>query len=305
MRVTVIINQGSGAVRTAKGEALAERVRQAFRAQGVDADIRTSAPEGLAAALERAVAEGADALVAGGGDGTISRAAGAVVAAGMTLGVLPLGTLNHFARDAGIPLDLDSAVAAIAAGHFRKVDVADVNGRVFVNTSSVGLYPMMVDAREAQQKRLGRSKRVAMLVASLRALRHFSRKRLSIRIAGREATIETPLLFVGNNRYDTNLLALGARARLDGGELCLYAPLARTRLHFLGLALRGLIGRIDQQRDFIALDGIAEAEIVAAAAALKVSTDGETTLMATPLRYRIHPGALRLLVPPAGEAAAR
>jgi diacylglycerol kinase family enzyme len=247
--------------------------------------------------FERAAAEGADALVAGGGDGTVSHAAGAALAAGMTLGVIPLGTLNHFARDAGIPLDLDLAVAAIAAGHVRRVDAAEVNGRIFVNTSSVGLYPMMVDEREAQRRKLGRSKRLAMLVASLRALRHFNRKRLSIRIESREATIETPLLFVGNNRYDTRLTTLGARARLDGGELCLYAPLARTRLHFLGLAMRGLFGRLDQQRDFVALDGISEAEIAAGATALKVSTDGETNLMATPLRYRIHPGALRLLVP--------
>jgi diacylglycerol kinase family enzyme len=142
--------------------------------------------------------------------------------------VLPLGTLNHFAKDAGIPLDLDEAVATIAAGNVRQVDVAEVNDRIFINNSSVGLYPMMVSSREAQQRQLGRSKRLAMLVASLRALRNFKRRHLSIRIAGREEMIETPLLFVGNNRYATSLTTLSGRARLDGGELCIYAPLART-----------------------------------------------------------------------------
>lgn len=297
MRVTAIINKGGGAMQGAKGEALLERVEQAFIAHGIEADIRTCAPQGLTALFEEAAAGGADALVAGGGDGTISCAAAAAIRSGVTLGVLPLGTLNHFAKDAGIPLDLDEAVAAISAGHTRQVDVADVNDRIFINNSSVGLYPMMVSSREAQQRQLGRSKRLAMLVASLRALRNFKRRRLSIRIAGREEMIDTPLLFVGNNRYETSLTTLRGRARLDGGELCIYAPLARTPAHFLGLALRGLFGRLDQQRDFIALDGIAEAEINSSASMLKVSTDGETNSMETPLRYRIHAGALRLLAP--------
>jgi diacylglycerol kinase family enzyme len=292
MRVKAIVNsQAQGAAATI------EPLAQAFRAHGIEAETRLVAPSDLAAAFEQAARGGADALVAGGGDGTVRSAAAVAVEADLVLGVLPLGTFNHFARDARIPLDLDAAVAVIAAGKERRVDVGEVNGRLFLNNSSVGLYPMMVRERDRQRRHLGRSKRLAMLVASLRALRHFGRHQLAIRLADREAPVETPLLFVGNNRYETRLTTLGGRERIDGGELCLYAPLVRSPLHFLGLALRGLVGRLDQQRDFIALDGMKDVAIAAHTPSLVVSTDGESERMETPLRYRIRPGALRLLSP--------
>jgi diacylglycerol kinase family enzyme len=295
----VILNRGGGSF----GGDKAEQLRALFGGHGVEAEIRLVPPAEVSEAFaEAAAAAGLDAVVAGGGDGTISCAAGALAGGERPLGILALGTLNHFARDAGLPAELEQAVAVIAGGAVRAVDVAEVNGRVFVNNSAVGLYPMMVREREAQQRRLGRSKRLAMLVASLRALYRFSRRRLTIRVAGGQAPIETPLLFVGNNRYETTLLTLGRREAIDRGELCLYAPLARSRLHFLGLALRALIGRLDQQRDFVSLDGIAEAEIHSGRPFLAVSMDGEAQTLETPLRYRIRPGALRLLVPGA-EAA--
>lgn len=137
-----------------------------------------------------------------------------------------------------------------------------------------------------------------MLVASLRALYRFSGHRLAIRIAGIEAPIETPLLFVGNNRYETSLLTLGRREAIDRGELCLYAPLARSRLYFIGLALRGLFGRLDQVSDFVNLDGLEAVEVHSRRPILAVSTDGETRILEAPLRYRVRPGALQLLVPP-------
>ena len=202
-----------------------------------------------------------------------------------------MGTRNHFARDAGIPLDAEQAVAAISAGHRREVDLGEVNGRVFVNNSAVGLYPDMVRFRDETQARTGRSKRLAMLSARLRALRSFRRRRLWISAAGLEAPLRTPLLFVGNNRYQVNLMALGRREALDGGELCLYAIRARNRLHLIGAGLRGLFGKLDQQRDFLTLY-VPELEIAANLPALTVALDGETLTLATPLRYRIRPRAL-------------
>jgi diacylglycerol kinase family enzyme len=300
LKVRVIVNRGGGSF----SDEGAERMKGLFDENGVTADVRMVAPDALAAAFaEAAAAPGLDAVVAAGGDGTVSAAAAALADGGRPLGVLPLGTLNHFARDAGLPSDLGEAVAAIAGGRTRPVDLAEVNGRIFVNNSAVGLYPIMVRAREAQQRSLGRSKRLAMLVASLRALYRFSRRRLTIRIGGRQAPIETPLLFIGNNRYETSLLTLGRRIALDRGELCLYAPLARSRLHFIALGLRSLAGRLDQVRDFVNLDGLAQVEVEAARPSLAVSLDGETLMLETPLRYRIRPGALTLLVPvedPAG-----
>ena len=135
-----------------------------------------------------------------------------------------------------------------------------MNGGVFVNNSSVGLYPDMVRLREAQQERIGRGKRLAMLSASLASLRHFRRHRLWISAPGLEAPVRTPLLFVGNNRYQVNLFALGQRERLDEGELCLYAIRARSRAHLFWAGIRGIFGRLDQQRDFVTAY-VTEAEI--------------------------------------------
>lgn len=294
MRVRVIVNRGGGSF----SEEAGEKLKGLFAHHGVEADIRLVAPDALAQAFaDAASAEGLDAVVAAGGDGTVSAAAAAMADGNRPLGVLPLGTLNHFARDAGLPAGLDEAVAAIVTGRPKPVDIAEVNGFVFVNNSAVGLYPQMVLQREAQQRTLGRSKRLAMLVASVRALYRFSRHRLAIRIAGAEAPIETPLLFVGNNRYETRLLTLGRREAIDRGELCLYAPLARSRLYFIGLAVRGLFGRLDQVRDFVSLDGLQSVEVRSSRNMLAVAADGETRLIETPLRYRIRRGALHILVP--------
>ena len=289
----MIVNRGGGSA-----DGAGERIREAFEGTGVEPDVRLVEPGDL----ERHCAElvgggGAAALVAAGGDGTIGTAAAAVADSEVAFGVLPMGTLNHFARDAGIPLDLKAAAAAIAAGRTRQVDAAEVNGRLFVNNSAVGLYPALVREREAQQRRLGRGKRAAMLVAAARGLWRFSSRRLTLRVAGLKAPVETPLLFVGNNRYETGLLGLGRRAAIDRGELCLYAPLARSRLGFVWLCLRAIFGRPDRQRDFLTLEGIGEAEIGSRREMLTVAIDGEACAMKTPLRYRIRAGAIRLIVP--------
>lgn len=297
MNTVVIVNRGGGAASADDGS-LHHRIIKAFSTVGIAADVRMIASDSLRQTFE-AIEEDktTDVLVAGGGDGTISLAAGVAVRAGLTLGILPLGTLNHLARDAGIPPDLEAAAAVIAAGNVRRIDVAELNGRIFVNNSAVGLYPVMVRQREAQQRKLGRSKRLAMLIASIRALRHFGRYRLRIRVGGQEAPIRTPLLFVGNNRYETALFTLGHRSALDGGELCLYALLARTRRQLIGIALRGMVGTLDQMQDFVSLTGISEVEVEAERPMLSVSADGETLQVETPLHYRILPGALHLLMP--------
>ncbi|MEA3053309.1 MAG: hypothetical protein QOG72_2212 [Sphingomonadales bacterium] len=289
----MIVNRGGGSAEGAEA-----RIREAFEGTGVEPDVRLVDPGELDRHCADVVkAKGATALVAAGGDGTISTAAAAVADTQVPLGILPMGTLNHFARDAGIPLDLKEAAAAIAAGRTRQVDAAEVNGRLFVNNSAVGLYPKLVREREAQQRHLGRRKRTAMMVAGARALWRFSSRRLTVRIAGMKAPVETPLLFVGNNKYETGLLSLGRRTALDKGELCVYAPLARSRLGFAWLSMRAVFGRPDRHDDFLTLEGVEEVEIDSRRDLVMVAMDGEARLMETPLRYRVRKGALKLIVP--------
>jgi diacylglycerol kinase family enzyme len=135
-----------------------------------------------------------------------------------------------------------------------------------------------------------------MLSAGFASLRAFRRHRLWISAPGLEAPIKTPLLFVGNNRYPVTLFGLGKRETLDGGELCLYAIRAGSRLHLLWAGIRGIFGKLDQQRDFITAY-VSEAEIGSDRPMLALSADGETLRMETPLRYRIRPKALKLIVP--------
>jgi diacylglycerol kinase family enzyme len=294
VKVRVIINRGGGSF----GEDSAEKLRPLFEAHGIDAKILAVEPGDLDRHCGEVAKEaGVDALVAAGGDGTIGTAAAAVAGTDMPLGILPLGTLNHFAKDAGIPLDLEEAVAAVAGGRTRQVDIAEVNGRVFINNSAVGLYPRLVREREAQQRQLGRSKKLAMIVAAARTLWRFSKHRLTIRVEGREAPVDTPLLFVGNNRYEMGLLSLGTREAIDRGELCVYAPVAHSSAQFVAISMRAIFGKEDRQANFVALDGIKAVEIDARRARLMVATDGEAQAMDTPLRYKVRPGALKLLVP--------
>jgi diacylglycerol kinase family enzyme len=293
LKIRLIVNRGGGS----SHEGSSEHLRALFAAQGIAPDMVEVAPEDLQRVCEEAgSAEGCDAVVVAGGDGTIGTAAAALAGSGRALGIIPLGTLNHFARDAGIPADPEQAVTTIVHGRRKAVDLAEVNGRIFVNNSGVGLYPDMVRFRDQTQVRTGHSKRAAMLRASLRALRSFRRRRLWIKTEEIEAPVRTPLLFVGNNRYQVNLFALGRREAIDQGELCVYAVRARNRAHLFWAGIRGIFGRLDQQRDFFTAFA-KEVEISANRAALTLSLDGETLTLTTPLRYRILPGALTLIVP--------
>jgi diacylglycerol kinase family enzyme len=288
VKAQILINRGGGSV----GDRRA--IEQALDSAGIAGDIQVLEGKQIRAAADSAVAAGAELIVAGGGDGTMSCVAGAVAGTAVRMGILPLGTLNHFARDLDIPADVGEAAEAIAAGKVRRVDVAEVNGRVFVNNSAIGVYPLLVSEREAEQQRLG--KRLAMAVASVRTLLRFSSRRLTLAVDGREAQVVTPLLFVGNNDYRLELPDPGTRERLDAGELCVIVLRRKSRLGFAIAAVRALFGRA-RCADVVALDDVRELIVDSSRPALRIALDGETALMETPLTYRIRAGALQVIVP--------
>jgi diacylglycerol kinase family enzyme len=298
MRVAVVLNASSGrAIRRRLGpKVTGSQILELFKEAGVDAAVRLAEPQNVERETRRAVAEGFDVVVAAGGDGTVSTVAGVVAGTSAALGVLPLGTLNHFARDAGIPLQLEQAVGAIAAGRVRAVDVADVNGRRFVNNSSIGLYPHLVSRRNREQERLGSGKWRAMLAALASVFRRYPVVNVVLETPSDRVAQTTPLVFVGNNRYGLNGLMLGRRERLDEGILCVHFTRRTGRFGLVRLALRALLGRLEQARDFGSLEAPA-VEIMTPKRTLAVSLDGELTHLVPPLRYRVHPGILRLLVP--------
>ncbi|HUP91302.1 MAG TPA: diacylglycerol kinase family protein [Solimonas sp.] len=291
--VAVIVNASAGAGCTAEW---AEKLTGLFRAAGMEVAV-TLAADGaqIVEAAKRAVAAGARLVAAGGGDGTINAVASVLVGTEVALGVLPLGTLNHFAKDLKLPLELEDAVTVIAAGHVAQVDVGEVNQRIFLNNSSIGLYPDIVRDRERQQRRLGRGKWLAFFWATLTMLRAYPFLRVRLSLDGHDIERRTAFVFVGNNDYVLEGFDIGERARLDGGHLSLYTTQRTGRVGLLRLALRALLGRLRQARDFDALRA-REITVETHHAQLRVATDGEISPMATPLHYRIRPGALRVRV---------
>lgn len=272
------------------------RVIDAVRSAGIEADIRQVGPAELTHVARQAIEAGARLIVAAGGDGTVNAVANAVVGTDAVLGVLPIGTLNHFARDLGLPATLEEAVQFLTSGRVRNVDVGRVNGRVFLNNCSIGLYPSLVIRREEQRQRLGRGKWLAMLLAFLSLFRRYPLVKVELDIAGRSARCATPLVFIGNNRYQTDLLNLGRRVELDGGELSVYLVNAPTRLRLLRLVLRGLLGKLAMEKDF-KIHVMKSLTVASRKRTLRLGMDGEVLRMRPPLVFQIHPGALRVTAP--------
>lgn len=287
-----IVNKGGGSA----GDDAEQRVRSALARAGVDSDIVTVEASRCADHAADCAAGGARLVIAAGGDGTIGTVAGAIAGTDVTMGILPLGTLNHFARDLGVPVDLDQAALLIASGTERRVDVAEVNGTVFVNNSAIGLYPLMVIDRDAQQRRLGRSKWLALLFASARTLARFNHQRMRLTINERPAETSTPLLFVGNNDYRLELPAAGRRESLTDGKLCVLVMRSKRRAGFVAATLRALLGRT-RADDMARLDNVHTLRVESRRSSLPVSLDGETNYMSPPLDYRIRPGALKVIAP--------
>jgi diacylglycerol kinase family enzyme len=267
-----------------------------LRSHGWDVD-QVEASNGLEMSLaaKRAIEGGAEAVVAAGGDGTVSAVASIVAGTSAILGIVPLGTLNHFARDLNIPLDPREAAMVLVRGNTGRVDVGEVNGRRFINNSSLGLYPSVVRYRESREK-TGWSRLVAFGAGCLVALRRYRFLRLHMEVDGTTYDRRSPFLFVGNNRYEVEGLLLGRRKRLDEGKLSLYLSDRTGRFGLVRIAISALTKRLRMQHDFVVLP--AQAVMVQAhRKRIQVALDGEVMKLHPPLRYTIHPAMLQVFRP--------
>lgn len=291
--IEVIINIGSGADNKKE---MREKLAANFAASGRKANIslaRTGAE--VVELAHRAARMQADIIVAGGGDGTINAVASELVGTDKAFGVLPLGTLNHFAKDLNIPVDIEAAVRTIVSGHTTQVDVGKVNGRIFLNNSSLGLYPRLVHEREKQQRQ-GLRKWTAFFWAAIAVLRRYPFLDVKLSVEGKDFSCRSPLVFIGNNEYEMESLDVGARSCLNSGNLSLYMTRDTGRLGLLRLAFRALFGGLRDDRDFTALCS-KEIWIETRHRRLRVALDGEVTVMEPPLHYQIRPLSLRVIVP--------
>jgi len=288
----IIINAASG---TDDKETLRDKLAELFAARGLAPEISlVRKGQDVQELAARLLKQGHSPIVAGGGDGTIGAVASVLRGQQTPLGVLPLGTLNHFAKDLKIPLDLEGAVGVILDGNIEEVDVAEVNQHIFINNSSLGLYPSIVHQRQQQQQRLGRGKWPAFIWAALSVLRRYPF--IDVRLTADDVELKrrTPFVFIGNNEYQMEGVNIGARSCLNGGKLSLHVAHRTGRWGLLRFALRALLGTLRHEND---LDMLCAKEIwiETRRKRLRVATDGEVSIMEMPLHYRIHPRGLRVL----------
>ncbi|HEX8416562.1 MAG TPA: diacylglycerol kinase family protein [Methylobacterium sp.] len=295
MRIALVVNATAGSF---DGTGTTpDRLRETLRAAGFDlppeADPGAPLPERIRTA---AALPGIAAVVVAGGDGTIACAAQVLAGGGTPLGILPLGTMNLLAKDLGIPVDFDAAIATLRAGAPRAIDVGEVNGHVFLINSVLGLPARMARHREARRGQMAPLDYLRMGLGLLRHMGRYPRLTVAGLVDGRAERLRVRTLAIVNNDYDEAPGRVLARSRVDGGDLTLYVfrTLSAARVLRLGLGfalgswrhLPGVERRV-----------VTELTIAARRRSLRVMNDGEVRLIASPLRYRIRPRALRVIGP--------
>lgn len=270
----------------------------AFDAVGMEADVQLLEGRDMPEAIRRAAENGRIAVA--GGDGTAACAAQALDGTDAELALLPLGTLNHLARDLAIPFDIEEAARVAVRDEATAIDLGRVNDHLFVNNASIGLYPFMVRHRDSYRSRRGWPKWLATIPAAWEALSRLPHHRLRIDMGKGEEPLVTPLLFVGNNVYSLEGGSVGSRASLKDGALSIYAVARRGRLALLWFGMRAMLGRVDHARDFVALGECAAMTVHSRSRSgmIDVGLDGEVRRLSFPLRFEIVPGALRIVSPP-------
>ena len=295
--IQIIANGGAkGMMAPSAREAFVAAVKRALPNATV---TFTSQEVKVDALVQSALRSGATMIVAGGGDGTVNAVASQIVDTKTVLGVLPLGTLNHFAKDLGIPEEIEEALNVLVTGQIATVDVGKVNDRYFVNNSGLGLYPEMVFNREQRQKH-GVSKWAAAFIESVRALQRYRLLNIEIEIDGRRVQRRTPAVFVGNNEYEFSAMRAQNRATLSAGLLSLYVPHPQSRLKLVWFCIRALIGNPKADAEFDRF--LAREFTIKTDQPLSVSLDGEVVNGKSPLKYESKHGGLRVMAP--AEASA-
>eukprot|EP01037_Dinobryon_pediforme_P007692 gene7692-7753_t len=291
--IICILNASAG---IAKAKLTDEALAKLFADQQLIVQVLTArGGSDLKALAQQAVHQRPDIIVACGGDGTLNCVAAEVIDNGIALAALPLGTFNHFCRDIGIPHKLEEAIAVIAAGYRRQIDVGDVNGRIFLNNSSLGIYPRLVRERNAMQ-RSGFSKSAGFFRALMFVLFHYKRLAVRLQNAGKPETVyRTPFIFIGNNAYQATGWNIGKRDALSGGFLWLYVARFSGASAMIRMAVKAMLG--DSSTEKADAFETTHCRIEARKHWMHVSTDGEVNLMKMPLYFKTRPAALTVITP--------
>lgn len=292
--IEIILNARSGSHESDETRAILEKV---FGESGRLFHISVVARKELGRVAEEKAASDCDILVAGGGDGTICCVAEAALKSGKTLGVLPLGTFNYFAKNLGIPLEIEAAARTILEGETVRAPVLDFDGRLVLNNTSIGIHPAVLLTRRKLYRLWGRNQLNAYLSVLLTAFYPAPRLRVRLDTEEGEKVRETPLVMICSNAFQMEAFALGGKECLDSGKFALYVARMAGRATVLKLGLRTLLRQLRPGADY---EVICSSEVTIETLRrrrFRAAVDGELERVESPLRFRIQPGALCVLAP--------
>lgn len=302
----VVVNAGAGRQDASAEQAVMARI---FRQAGREFEfLQVNDPAGIQVLAKRAVRQAkarGGVVVAAGGDGTINAVASAVLGSGCPFGVLPRGTFNYFGRVHAIPQDTEAAALALVGASVQPVQVGKVNDRIFLVNASVGLYPQLLEDREAWKQQFGRSRFVAFVSGMATLLQAQRQLQLQIESAGQVAALRTPTLFVGNNRLQLSRVGIDEKDAnaVERGQLAGIVVRPIGTLALFGLLLRGLVGRLGEAENVHSFSFRRLIVTPRGRRRIKVAADGEIHWMSSPLVFELAPEALLLLVPAPADRA--
>jgi len=297
MKALVLLNRGAGTLLGTEPEEEVGRVRERLGRFGIEADVRAVAGEEITELVREAVASaGTEMVVAGGGDGTLNAVATELVDTGKVFAALPLGTLNHLAKELGMPQELDAAIDAIGQGVVREMNVGEVNGRPFLLFSAIGLYADIVKHRDAQRRALGRKKWPAMFVAAVKVFTRFPL--MWVRVTTDEGSWWrlTPAVYVSISEYQKELFGVENVACRERQGLDVFVAAKQSRLGMIWMVIKAALGMVKPLKDYEAMC-VQACELGLRQRSVRVGIDGEVVSMETPLKYRLRRGVLRVMVP--------
>jgi diacylglycerol kinase family enzyme len=244
-------------------------------------------------------------VVAAGGDGTVNAVAAATLRSGCPFGVLPQGTFNYFGRTNAIPQDARAAAQALLGASISPTSVGEVNGRIFLVNASLGLYPQLLEDREAWKQQFGRSRLVAFASGLVTLFKASGQLRLEIELAGKTTTLRTPTLFIGNNHLQLAQVGIDEEhaEAVNAGALAGIAPRPIGTLALFGLLVRGMLGRLGDAEHIDSFTFRRLKVAVRGKRRIKVATDGEIVWMALPLVFQVADTPLLLMVPAPADRA--
>ncbi len=296
MRIHGIINRRAGTLIGTDPEEFAEKLRRSYAAAGHQLTLDIIEPKEISDRLDEAVKKNYDALLIGGGDGSINAAASRLMGSKTALGILPLGTMNRLARELELSLGLDQVAGELAHSEAVQIDVAEVNGNIFLCNSFIGLPPLITERRQSLRG-LGFFERMAGYIRlPLDISRNMRRLALFIDDQKKPRVIRALTVVVSNNAYAEEANFLPKRRALDEGALGLYISRHYTFLQTVWLLIRASVGLWHGDPRFERHE-LHKLTINSRHSHLRVSNDGELMKLKTPLHYAIRPKALTILMP--------